>query len=151
MSNNKIAALKLITGEELICTLLNLSENGDNTDSLILLQELADEELIKTLSFKNPLIIKPHERRKIKSYNLEPWLIINNDSIHTIDIRKIITVNRINDIELINEYLSFFKTKLTLNPKPINKIGYVGNVDNYKNYLERLYKDTDPYEKPKDI
>ena len=140
MTQDKIAAVKLITGEEIICNLIELDTEGSYT----------------TLSFSNPLRIELHERRRSKNYTLEPWLCIKNNSIHCIDISKIITVNVVDDSQILNEYNSFFKKRLELKPKPkvvksADNIGYVGNVTDFKNTLEKLYKDTDSYEKPKDL
>ena len=54
-------------------------------------------------------------------------------------------------------YSEFFDRKAKLSAKPkrkfnsSTKIGYIGNTNDFKNSLEKLYKDTDSYEKPKDI
>ncbi len=135
--SDKIASVKLVSGEEILCTLLNLEQDGD----------------YMVLSFKDPLRVVMRDRRKPKKYALEPWLCIKNDAIHTIDITKIITVYEINDVDLLNEYSDFFKRKLKLFAKPkrefksSTKIGYVGNINDFKNTLEKLYKDTDSYER----
>ena len=140
MTDGKIASLKLISGEELICTLISIDE-GD---------------IYTTLSFSNPLRIQLRDRRKNKQYILEPWLCLKNDTIHSIDITKIITVHEITNDEVLDEYNSYYRKKLNLAPKPnraknaIIKIGYVGNTKDFKSVLERLYKDVDSYEKPID-
>ena len=140
MTKDKIAAVKLITGEEIICNLIELETEGSYT----------------ILHFSNPLRIQLRERRRSKTYALEPWLCIKNNFIHSIDISKIITVYEINDDEVLNDYYAFFRTKLDLKPKPKriksgNKIGYVGNINDFKNTLEKLYNDIDSYERPKDL
>ncbi len=141
MTDHKIASLKLISGEELICTLLNLEQGEEYT----------------TVSFKDPLRISFQDRRKTKKYSLEPWLCLKNDMIHTLDITKILIVYEITDIDILNDYAEFFDRKVKLSAKPkrkfnsSSKIGYIGNVNDFKNSLEKLYKDTDSYEKPKDI
>jgi len=137
---DKIAAIKLVSGEEIVCTLLSLEQDGSHTN----------------LSFKDPVRILLRDRRKPKKYTLEPWLCIKNDTIHVIDIVKILTVYEITDVGVLNDYALFFnkKSKLFARPKKkfnsSNEIGYIGNVNDFKNTLERLYKDTDSYEKPKD-
>ena len=141
MSDYKIASLKLISGEELICTLLNLEQGEEYT----------------TVSFKDPVRISLRDRRKTKKYSLEPWLCIKNNIVHTIDITKILTVYEVTDINILNDYSEFFDRKAKLSAKPkrkfnsSTKIGYIGNTNDFKNSLEKLYKDTDSYEKPKDI
>ena len=140
MTDGKIASLKLISGEELICTLISID----------------DGDIYTTLSFSNPLRIQLGDRRKNKQYTLEPWLCLKNDTVHSIDITKIITVHEITDDEVLDEYVSYYRKKLNLIPKPrraaagITKIGYVGNTEDFKSVLERLYKDVDSYDKPID-
>lgn len=140
MADGKIASLKLISGEELICTLISIEEGSIYT----------------VLSFSNPLRIQLRDRRKNKKYVLEPWLCLKNDTIHSIDITKIITVHEITDRDVLDEYNSYYRKKLNLVPKPrratnsINKIGYVGNTKDFKGVLEKLYKDVASYEKPID-
>ena len=135
---DKIAAIKLVSGEEIVCTLVKLEDDSGYT----------------VLSFKDPVRVVLRDRRKPKKYTLEPWLCIKNDTLHAIDITKILTVYEISDVDILNDYSAFFKRKLKLFSKPnrydnsSSKIGYVGNVNEYKITLEKLYKDIDSYEKP---
>ena len=135
---DKIAAIKLVSGEEIVCTLVKLEDDSGYT----------------VLSFKDPVRVVLRYRRKPKKYTLEPWLCIKNDTIHVIDVTKILTVYEISDIDILNDYSTFFKRKLKLFSKPnrynksSSKIGYIGNVNDFKNTLEKLYKDIDSYEKP---
>jgi len=135
---DKIAAIKLVSGEEIVCTLVKLEDDSGYT----------------VLSFKDPVRVVLRDRRKTKKYALEPWLCIKNDTLHVIDVTKILTVYRISDVDILNDYSTFFKRKLQLYSKPqrysnsSSKIGYVGNVNEFKTTLEKLYKDIDSYEKP---
>ncbi len=141
MNDGKIASIKLVSGEEIICMLLGIEKDGSYT----------------ILSFTNPLRIQLRDRRRNKRYSLEPWLCLKNDTIHCIDVTKIITVNEIVDEDVLSDYNSYYKKKINLMPKPkrsirtTNKIGYVGNTNDFKDVLEKLYKDTDSYEKPTDV
>ena len=140
MTEDRIAAIKLVTGEEIICNLIEMDTEGSYT----------------TLIFDKPLRIQLQDNRRSKKYTLEPWLCVKNNTTHCIDITKIITVNVVDDIKILNDYNSYFMKKLDLKPKPklirsTNTIGYVGNVNDFKNTLEKLYNDIDPYEKPKDL
>ena len=135
MLDKKIAAIKLISGEEILCTLLELNKEDGHT----------------VLYFENPLRIQYRDRRKNKKYSLEPWLCIKNNNVHCIDVTKIITVHRVDEEEILLEYESFFRKALKPRPRKIrstNRIGYVGNTNDFKKVLERLYKDTDSYERP---
>lgn len=140
MTDRKIASIKLVSGEEIICTLLEIDNEGE----------------FATLTFSNPLRITLRDRRRNKSYTLEPWLCLKNDSLHCINVNKIITVHAVNDQDILDDYDAFYRKKLNLKPKPkriksSNKIGYVGNTNDFKNSLERLYNDTDSYERPTDV
>jgi len=141
MTDKKIASIKLVSGEEVVCTLLSIEKDGSYT----------------ILSFTNPLRIQLRDRRRNKRYSLEPWLCLKNDTIHCIDVTKIITVNEITDENVLNDYNSYYRKKINLMPKPkreistSNKIGYVGNTKDFKDVLEKLYRDTDSYENPSDV
>ena len=140
MTDRKVASIKLVSGEEIICTLLELNKEGEHT----------------TLTFKNPLRIQLRDRRRNKIYSLEPWLCLKNDTLHCININKIITVHVVDDQSILNDYDSHYRKKISLKPKPkvvrsADSIGYVGNTNDFKSTLERLYRDTDSYERPKDL
>ena len=135
MEKPKIASLKLVTGEEIICTLI----------------ELVKESGYTVLVIKNPLKIEKRDRRKHETYSLSKWLIIGNEGIHDIEISRIITVNQLDEGEILNDYNSFFRTKLVAPRSRASKnIGFLGNTKEHKKILERLYKDIDSYERPKD-
>jgi hypothetical protein len=140
MTNRKIASIKLVSGEEIICTLLEIDKEGE----------------FATLTFSNPLRIQLRDRRRNKAYSLEPWLCLKNDTLHCININKIITVHEVDDQNILDDYDAHYRKRLNLKPKSksiksSNKIGYVGNTNDFKDSLERLYNDTDSYEKPKDL
>lgn len=140
MEEKKIAAIKLVSGEEIICTLIEIESDGIYTNLL----------------FQDAARIVLRDRRKTKKFSLEPWLYIKNDALQLIELSKIITVHRVTEIDILKEYSSFTRKKLDLKPKPerrnnSTKIGYIGNVNDFKSVLEKLYKDTDAYKGPKDI
>ena len=140
MEEKRIAAIKLVSGEEIICTLIEIEKDGIYTNLL----------------FQDPARIVTRDRRKSKRFSLEPWLYVKNDSLQLIELSKIITVHRVTEVDILNEYASFTRKKLDLKPKPkrsnnSTKLGYVGNVDDFKSVLEKLYKDTDAYKRPNDI
>ena len=61
MEEKRIAAIKLVSGEEIICTLIEMEKDGIYTNLL----------------FKDPARIVTRDRRKSKRFSLEPWLIKN--------------------------------------------------------------------------
>ena len=136
MEQLKIAALKLVTGEEIICTLIEMVSEGSYT----------------TVVIKDPAKVERRDRRKRNSYSLNNWLIFGNEGYHDIEVSRIITVNQITELDVLDRYHSFFRKKITApKPRATKNIGFIGNTKDYKEILERLYKYTDSYEKPKDI
>ena len=132
MEERKIASIKLVSGEEIICTLLGISKDGPYT----------------VVTIKNPVKIELRDRRKKKSYTLTDWLMFRNDGMHDIEVSKLITVNQIDDIELLHSYDNYFKTALKApKPRASKQIGFLGNVNEYKKTLEKIYKDLDSYER----
>ena len=131
MEDKKVASIKLVSGEEIICTLLDISEDGPYT----------------IVTIKDPAKIEKQDRRTKRPYTLSDWLIIHNHGIHDIEISKIITVNAIDSIEVLNLYNNyFFNTNKVLPPKPraSKKIGFLGNINECKVVLERIYRNNDP-------
>ena len=128
MEEQKIASIKLVSGEEIICTLIEMSKDGPYT----------------IVTIKNPARIEHRDRRKKRSYVLVPWLIVGNMGFHDIEISKIITVNELTDEDILDQYKDLFRKKL-VPPKPraSKEIGFVGNINEYKKILERIYRDSD--------
>ena len=132
MEEKKVASIKLVSGEEIICTLLSISKDGPYT----------------IVTIKDPVRIDIRDRRRNKSYTLTDWLMFRNDGMHDIEVSKIITVNQIDDIELLHSYDNYFKNALNApKPRASKKIGFLGNVNDYKKTLEKIYKDLDSHEK----
>ena len=132
MEEKKVASIKLVSGEEIICTLLSISKDGPYT----------------IVTIKDPVRIDIRDRRRNKSYTLTDWLMFRNDGMHDIEVSKIITVNQIDDIELLHSYDNYFKNALNApKPRASKKIGFLGNVNDYKKTLEKIYKDLDSYER----
>ena len=137
MEDLKIASIKLVSGEEIICQLIEMTKDGPYT----------------IVTIKNPAKIEHRDKRKRRSYSLSNWLMIRNEGLHDIEISKIITVNKLEDQEVLDQYHQYFKKRLT-SPKPraSKEIGFIGNVKEHKKILERLYRDVDSYrEEPKDL
>lgn len=133
----KLAAIKLITGEEVICNVIDISK--DNT-----MLQLRD---VYTLSIE-------YSRRGIPKFSLLPWFFLNADKDIELSVANIITMTQLEDPEIREAYLEIVHTNnKSLPPAPSSKdeLGYIGSVTDYKKILERLYTDVDAVEPPKDI
>lgn len=133
----KLAAIKLITGEEIICNVIDISK--DNT-----MLQLRD---VYTLSIE-------YSRRGIPKFSLLPWFFLNADKDIELSVANIITMTQVEDPEIREAYLEIVHTNnKSLPPAPSSKdeLGYIGSVTDYKKILERLYTDIDAVEPPRDI
>lgn len=139
MEDRKVVSIKLVSGEEIICTLLEITDDGPYT----------------VVTIKDPAKIENQDRRKKRTYSLTDWLIIHNHGFHDIEISKIITVNEIYISEILDLYdnhFNYLKTQpMPPKPRASKKIGFLGNVNEYKEMLERIYKDNDPADNSKNI
>ena len=138
MEDRKVASIKLVSGEEIICTLLGISKDGPYT----------------IVTIKDPAKIENRDRRKKRSFALSDWLMVHNHGMHDIEVSKLITVNEITSIELLELYDNYFQSRVPLmQPKPraSKDIGFLGNINDYKEVLERIYKDSDSADHPKNL
>lgn len=132
----KICSIKLVTGEELVCTVIEIIDNDSHT----------------SVAIYNPLkiSIRSTTRKSTNNilYKFSPWLIVDKSDIHEINLNKIITICEVFDLEILYEYNKFFQKQLKEKPSRNSKkqLGFVGSVDDYKKSLEKLYRG-DSYEK----
>lgn len=129
MREAKFASLKLASGEEIVCYIIDLLDFGDTTSVVI----------------KHPLKLE-YGKRLRKSYKFSPWILFTTLKTFDIPSTHIISVCPIDDKDLEKEHSSFFEEDdddVLMLPKDTKKdptIGYVGSVEEYKRLLERIYK-----------
>ena len=132
----KICSIKLVTGEELVCTVIEIVDCTSHT----------------SVAIYNPLKISVRSttRKTLNdvSFKFSPWLIVDKSDIHEINLNKIITICEVLDHEILFEYNKFFQKKLIDKPTRNFKkeLGFIGSVDDYKKSLEKLYRG-DSYKK----
>lgn len=132
----KICSIKLVTGEEIVCSVIEIIESDNHT----------------SVAIYNPLKIALRTSVRKGSTKLEykfsPWLIVDQSDLLEINLNKIITVCEVKDYEILYEYNKQFQKKL--NPKPTRnfkkEMGFIGSVEKFRSELERLYR-KDSYEK----
>ena len=123
------ATLKLKTGEE-IFTKIAATEEEDRTMLLV----------------SNPIII--HElkgKMGMVGYKIEPWLKTTTDDMFIINLADVLTMSESSDVEMIMMYQDYIRAsdKNTTNHSPINrKMGRLGNVNDVKEILEKIFKST---------
>lgn len=124
MEEEFFATIKLKTGEELFSKVAATEE--ENGLFLVLL---------------NPMVVFNNLYFGIL---LEPWLKTTSQTMFIIDLNDVITMTECNDIEMLRFYTTFVRK--TNNIKEGNsthltkEMGYIGNVNDMKEILEKLYE-----------
>lgn len=107
----------------------------------------ATEEYDRTLLIlSNPIIITEiKDRSGVVGYKIEPWLKTTKDDMFIINLEDVLTMTENNDLEIISLYQRFLRSesKLKNNQSKISrKMGYLANVNDAKEILEKLFKDS---------
>ena len=76
-------------------------------------------------------------------YRIEPWLKTTKEDMFMIDLSDVLTISESSDVEMISMYQRWLRdtSKIKNNePKLSRKMGYISNVNDAKDILEKLYK-----------
>ena len=121
------ATVKLKSGEEIFAKVA-ASEEEDRTMLII----------------SNPIMISEVKSRVgIVGYKFEPWLKTTTEDMFIIKLDDVLTLSESSDIEMISMYQLYvrqsYKEKRNQS-KPNRRMGYIANVNDAKEILEKLYK-----------
>jgi hypothetical protein len=123
------ATIKFKTGEEVFAKIA-ASEEDDRT----------------ILILSNPIIIAEIKGRMgVVGYKVEPWLKTTKDDMFVINLEDVLTLSESSDIEMIMMYQTYVRqsNKDSKNQSKINRrMGYIANVNDAKEILEKLYKNS---------
>ncbi len=122
------ATVKLKTGEEIFCKVA-ASEEEDRT----------------LLIVTNPIIVSEIKGRTgVVGYKLEPWLKTTTEDMFILNVEDILTMSESSDIEMIVMYQNYIRqsTKDGNQSKLSRRMGYLANVNDAKEILEKLYKNS---------
>jgi hypothetical protein len=122
------ATLKLKSGEEIFAKVA-ASEEEDRTMLII----------------SNPIIISEVKGRSgLMGYKIEPWLKTTTEDMFIINLSDVLTLSESSDIEMIMMYQNYIRqsTKDGNQSKIDRKMGYLANVNDAKEILEKLYKNS---------
>jgi hypothetical protein len=123
------ATLKLKTGEELFAKVA-ASEEDDRTMLLV----------------SNPIIVGEIKSKVgVVGYKVEPWLKTTTDDMFILNMNDVLTMSESSDIEMIMMYQDYIRTsnKQKGNNSTIDrKMGRIGNVNDMKEILEKIFKNT---------
>ena len=127
MEEDFYATVKLKSGEEIFAKVA-ASEEDDRT----------------LLIVSNPITISEVKSRNgLTGYKIEPWLKTTNEDMFIINLSDVLTLSESSDIEMITMYQSYLRqsNKERNNQSKISRrMGYISNVNDAKEILEKLYK-----------
>ena len=124
------ATIKLKTGEEIFAKVA-ASEEEDRTILIV----------------SNPVTVNEIKNRQgIIGYKIEPWLKTTTEDMFIINLDDILTMSESSDIEMIITYQNYVrhtnKHNKTNHSQINRKMGYIANVNDAKEILEKLYKNS---------
>lgn len=123
------ATIKLRSGEEIFAKVA-ASEEQDRTMLIV----------------SNPIIVKEIKSKtdNVVGYKIEPWLKTTSEDMFIIKLDDVLTMSESSDIEIIMMYQDYVRNgsrEDTNGSSKINrKMGYLGNVNDTKELLEKIYK-----------
>ena len=127
MEEDFYATIKLSSGEELFAKVAPSVEK-DRT----------------FLVLSHPIMMKEIKNRSgIIGYKIEPWLKTTSEDMFIINLDKVITLSESFDIEMISMYQLYIRDshRETNNQSKLTRsMGYISNVRDAKEILEKLYK-----------
>jgi hypothetical protein len=127
MEDDFYATIKLKTGEEIFTKVMPTEENN-NTLLLIV----------------SPITITEFKSRTgMSGYKVEPWLKTTTEDLFVINMNDVLTMTENTDIEMIMAYQQFSRkmgNKKNNKPEISRQMGYLANVNDAKELLEKLYK-----------
>ena len=121
--------LKLKSGEEIFAK-VSASEEDGRTMLLV----------------SNPIIVGEIKNKVgVVGYKVEPWLKTTTDDMFILNMNDVLTMSESSDIEMIMMYQDYIRTsnKQKGNNSTIDrKMGRIGNVNDMKEILEKIFKST---------
>ena len=105
----------------------------------------ASEEIDRTiLLVSNPIMVNEVQGKKgVMGYRIEPWLKTTKEDMFMIDLKEVLTMSESSDIEMITMYQRWLRDTSKVKsdePKLSREMGYIANVNDAKDILEKLYK-----------
>ena len=123
------ATIKLRSGEEIFAKVA-ASEEQDRTMLIV----------------SNPIMVKEIRSKadNVVGYKIEPWLKTTSEDMFIIKLDDVLTMSESSDIEIIMMYQDYVRNGSREDKNGSSKInrkmGYLGNVNDTKELLEKIYK-----------
>lgn len=135
MEDDFYATIKLRSGEEIFS---KVSPCTEKEKTFLLVSNPITFSEVKT-------------KRGVSRYKMEPWLKTSRDDMFIIDMGDVMTMSESKDIEMIMMYQAWIRESkdFTDSEDPTGyrqridrKMGRIGNVNDTKEILERLFKES---------
>ena len=121
------STVKLKSGEEIFAKVAASEEDGRTM-----------------LLITNPIVVNEIKGKMgTVGYKVEPWLKTTTEDMFIINLDDVLTMSESNDIEMIMMYQNYVRSsKKDTNTKINRRMGYVGNVHDTKELLEKIFNET---------
>ena len=127
MEDDFYATIKFKNGEEIFAK-VSASEEEDRT-----MLVLSNPVMATEVKAKGGLV----------GYKVEPWLKTTKEDLFIINMADVLTISESNDVHMISMFQQFVQDSDKMKkgePKISRKMGYISNVNDAKDILEKLYK-----------
>jgi len=116
-------------------------KNGEEIFAKVAVSEEDDKILLIVF---NPIIITEVKGRLgLEGYKIEPWLKTTTDDMFILNLEDVLTMSESSDIEMIVMHQSYIRqsNKKDIDQTKLNRgMGYISNVNDAKEILEKLYR-----------
>ena len=127
MEDDFYATIKFKNGEEIFAK-VSASEEEDRT-----MLVLSNPVMATEVKAKGGLV----------GYKVEPWLKTTKEDMFIINMADVLTISESSDVHMISMFQQFVQDSDKMRkgePKLSRKMGYISNVNDAKDILEKLYK-----------
>ena len=120
-------------------------KNGEEIFAKVAASEEEDRTM---LIVSNPIIVKEIKSKAdtVVGYKVEPWLKTTSEDMFMVKLTDVLTMSESSDIEIIMMYQDYVrngdKQDTNGSSKLNRKMGYLSNVNDAKEILEKIYKNS---------
>ena len=104
----------------------------------------SEEENRTMLVVHHPILVSEIKGKKgLMGYKVEPWLKTTREDMFIINMDNVLTLSESQDVEMIMMHQNFVRDSsedMTNHSKINRRMGYLGNVNDTKEILEKLFK-----------
>ena len=119
-------------------------KNGEEVFAKVAASEEEDRTML-ILSYP-VMVTEVKAKGGLVGYKVEPWLKTTKEDMFIVNMDDVLTISESNDIAMIQMFQQFINDSDKMKrgePKISRKMGYISNVRDAKEILEKLYKSKD--------